>query len=392
MESQRPQCILIADDLAGASDTGVQFVLRGLSCEVHTQSNSPFSLPAANVLAFNTDSRSDSAAVARGKIQEISAECSGVEPRVLLKKIDSTLRGNVGWEIAAMLEYFHREYAIVAPAVPAMQRIVRGGMLQWTDSFGTGNVEILKLLEQQGISPQAESISIPPSGRSVFASVLRASVANGAKVVIVDCECQDDLHSLVTAAGALTAKPLWVGAAGLGMALAESMESRAGPFLPPSTYSASSGPVVFCIGSTHSVTSLQCERLAANSNLFEMAPVPDNIESARAAVSEGRHLLLRIPRDPDARSSMNGFFAGVHGVHIGGVVMTGGDTGSAVCRALGSTSIWLRGEISAGFPWGNLCGGIWDGLPVGMKSGGFGDDRALLRSAEFFAGGRAGLR
>jgi D-threonate/D-erythronate kinase len=392
MEPQRPECILIADDLAGACDTGVQFVRRGLSCEVHTKSNSGFSLPAANVLAFNTDSRSDSAAVARGKIQEICGECSGAEPRVLLKKIDSTLRGNVGWEIAAMLECFRREYAIVAPAFPAMQRIVRGGMLQWTDCFGTGTVEILKLLEQQGIPPQAESISMPPSGRSDFASALRASVANGAKVVVVDCECQEDLHSLVTAAAALPAKPLWVGAAGLGMALAASWESRVSPSLATSTSSPSRGPVVFCIGSTHSVTSLQCEKLAANSNLFEVAPVPDNIESARAAVNEGRHLLLRIGRDPDAHLSINGFFAGVHGVHIGGVVMTGGDTGSIVCRALGATSIWLRGEISAGFPWGNLRGGIWDGLPVGMKSGGFGDDGALLRSAAFFAGGYEGLR
>ena len=258
--------------------------------------------------------------------------------------------------------------------------------------FRTGTVEIVKLLERQGISPPAQSISMPPSGRSDFASVLRASVANGAKVVIVDCECQDDLHSLVTAAAALPAKPLWVGAAGLGMALADEL-GEPGVALPrafnPST---SSGPVVFCIGSTHSVTSLQCEKLAANSNLFEVAPVPDNIESARAAVNEGRHLLLRICRDPDAHLSINGFFAGVHGVPIGGVVMTGGDTGSIVCRALGSTSIWLRGEISAGFPWGNLRGGIWDGLPVGMKSGGFGDEGALLRSAAFFAGGCEGRR
>ena len=83
-----PQCILIADDLAGACDTGVQFVLRGLSCDVQTISDSGFSFPSADVAAFNTDSRCDSAAVARDKIQKISNDCSGVEPRVLLKKID----------------------------------------------------------------------------------------------------------------------------------------------------------------------------------------------------------------------------------------------------------------------------------------------------------------
>jgi uncharacterized protein YgbK (DUF1537 family) len=385
-----PQCILIADDLAGACDTGVQFVLRGLSCDVQTISDSGFSFPSADVAAFNTDSRCDSAAVARDKIQKISNDCSGVEPRVLLKKIDSTLRGNVGWEIAAALECFRRDYAIVAPAVPAMQRIVRGGMLQWSDCSGSGSVEIRKLLEHQGISRKhTASISMRASDRSDFSSALGASVANGAKVVIVDCESQDDLHMLVADAIAFTPSTLWVGAAGLGMALANRVKRPVPPALRPST---PAGPVVFCIGSTHSVTSIQCEKLAANSNLFELAPVPDNIESARAAISEGRHLLLRIGRAPSVEPSITEFFAGLQGLPIGGLVMTGGDTASIVCRALGVRSIQLRAEISVGFPWGILRDGIWDGLPVGIKSGGFGDDHALLRSAEFFADRREGAR
>lgn len=390
MESRRPECLLIADDLAGACDTGVQFVLRGLSCEVQTKSNSGFCSAPADVLAFNTDSRCDSPAAARKKIQEISAECSATEPRVLLKKIDSTLRGNVGWEIAAMLEYFQREYAILAPAVPAMQRIVRGGILQWTDCFGAGTVEIVNLLEQQGISrKQTASIAVRASGRSDFASSVRASAANGARVVIVDCECEDDLHTLAAESSALAGNPLWVGAAGLGMALADQMKRSASPAGRPPT---PDGPVVFCIGSTHSVTWVQCEKLAANSNLFEIAPVPDNTEAALAAISQGRHLLLRIGRTPSDELSITGFLAGLQGISISGVVMTGGDTGTLICRATGATSIQLHGEISVGFPWGNLHGGIWDGSRVGVKSGGFGDDSALLRSAGFFSGRREGAQ
>jgi D-threonate/D-erythronate kinase len=390
VESRRPECILIADDLAGACDTGVQFVLRGLSCKVQTKSISGFGFASADVLAFNTDSRCDSPAAARAKIQEISAECYGTEPRVLLKKIDSTLRGNVGWEIAATLEYFQREYAILAPAVPAMKRIVRGGILQWTDCSGAGNVEIVNLLEQQGISRKhTASIAVRAFGRSDFASAVTSSVASGAKVVIVDCESEDDLHVLVAEASASAGKPLWVGAAGLGMALADRMKRPASRICRPTT---PDGPLVFCIGSTHSVTSAQCEKLAANSDLFEIAPVPDNIDAARAAISQGRHLFLKIGRTPSAELSITGFLAGMQGVRIGGVVMTGGDTGSLICRATGATSIQLCDEISVGFPWGSLHGGIWDGLPVGIKSGGFGDDNALLRSVEFFGGRREGAQ
>src|SRR6266404_4612940 len=148
-----PECILIADDVTGACDTGVQFVRHGLSSEVWLD---PTRVPStlAQVVVLNTDSRCDEVTAANAKIQQIAGLYSGIEPEIILKKIDSTLRGNVGQEIAATIRYFRRDCAIIAPAFPAMGRTVRNGILEWKDCSGGGSVDIRELLQQQGIPSQ----------------------------------------------------------------------------------------------------------------------------------------------------------------------------------------------------------------------------------------------
>ena len=66
------------------------------------------------------------------------------------------------------------------------------------------------------------------------------------------------------------------------------------------------------------------------------------------------------------------------------LVLSGGDTASLVCRALGVRRIELEDEIVAGIPWGYLSGGAFDGRRVATKSGGFGAPHALIQVADFF--------
>jgi D-threonate/D-erythronate kinase len=63
---------------------------------------------------------------------------------------------------------------------------------------------------------------------------------------------------------------------------------------------------------------------------------------------------------------------------VGGLVLTGGDVATAVTTALGTTALWLRGEVSSGIPCGRLEGGGLHGSPVATKAGSFGDDNTLL--------------
>src|SRR5207244_2052723 len=67
---------------------------------------------------------------------------------------------------------------------------------------------------------------------------------------------------------------------------------------------------------------------------------------------------------------------------VTGLVLTGGDTAAAVCRALGAECLELGGEVLPGMPTGTLLGGRRPGLRIVTKSGGFGPPDALVRAVE----------
>jgi uncharacterized protein YgbK (DUF1537 family) len=107
MRSNRDvRCVLIADDLTGACDAGVQFVNRGLSCECRWEWPCSQNSQLPEVIACSTDSRGDSAEIAVAKIASLAANLSSVAPQIIFKKIDSTFRGHVATEIKTCMELF----------------------------------------------------------------------------------------------------------------------------------------------------------------------------------------------------------------------------------------------------------------------------------------------
>jgi D-threonate/D-erythronate kinase len=379
-----PECILIADDVTGACDTGVQFARHGLSSTVWLD---PTRVPRtlAQVVALNTDSRCDEGTAAKAKIQQIASLYSDIKPGIILKKIDSTLRGNVGQEILATMKYFRRDCAIIAPAFPAMGRTVRNGILEWKDCSGAGSVDIGELLQQQGI-PSQRIVMIGVSTQDAAGEALLGNMnANPGMFIVTDCTEQKDLGILVSRAYHLRQRLLWVGAAGLGMALARKLGSSTPKQSATLSKDAS---VLFLIGSTHPVTQNQRDVFVKDSAGIEIVAEPGTLAIARRAIQEKRRLLVTIEREHTTSHSLDAFLNGLKDLAVAGMLFTGGDTAMLVCNCLGAYAIRLVDEIAPGIPWGNLCGGSFDGLPVATKAGGFGDRDALLRCEEFFGSGR----
>jgi uncharacterized protein YgbK (DUF1537 family) len=198
-------------------------------------------------------------------------------------------------------------------------------------------------------------------------------LASGARLISVDAGSDADLNDIAatldgkcgadfslrtgTPAGAPAAgrRVLWAGSAGLASALARSL---AEVVELPSI--AASGPILFCIGSDHAVTLEQQSTLLSNRSCA---------------------VVLRIPRgrmtDDEAR-------AHISAARPAALFVSGGDTASLVFRAIDARSIELHAEIVPGVPYGTLRGGMFDGLPVVTKSGGFGDRDTLVNVADFF--------
>src|SRR5918998_1843855 len=117
---------IIADDLTGAADTGVQLARAGYRTAVAFR-DAP--IPPAedlDAVALDTDSRAMPAGFAAKRVLEAARAVR--EARIVYKKLDSTLRGPVAAELAAALEATGRARAVVAPAFPSAGRTTVDGV------------------------------------------------------------------------------------------------------------------------------------------------------------------------------------------------------------------------------------------------------------------------
>ena len=359
-------CLLAADDLTGACDAAVHFAIRGLrpaTVLVARGTNGA----GARVLAVSTESRDLPPAEIHRALAAAAAEFAAESAALVFKKIDSTLRGNTGVDIAAALESFHCDAAIVCPAFPKMHRVVEGGFLKVTSAPEFAPVDVAGRLQLQSGLAYTHT---RPDG-------IAAILAEGARFVSVDAACDDDLDRIAAAILPPGRRILWAGSAGLAAALAD----RLGEVCAPSPSPARAGAALFCIGSDHPVTLTQQSWLLTERPCVLLDPHAATREQICAALARGKHVILRIARGLVSAEQVRERIAGVPAVAL---VLSGGDTASLVCRAAGVQRIELCDEIVPGVPRGILHGGEFDGVSVATKSGGFGPSDSLIRVADFF--------
>lgn len=365
-----PECLLLADDLTGACDAAVHFATR------HYRTVVSVSLDAgtehARALAISSDSRD----VDPARIPSLMSDAAALfdEPaRTLFKKIDSTLRGNTGVEIRAAMEAFGCDAAVITPAFPGMGRIVEADLLRLMDDHAFEPVGVSGWMRSQGLE-----------GCVAVRGEVADAISAGARFVSADAVCDADLDRIVADVLKLERRVLWAGSAGLAAAIA-----RALPFGNDScpVDRPRQGPVLFCVGSNHKVTVAQQEALVAGRLVRRVSTERATAECGMAecigaALRRGEHVLLHIPRGRVSTAQLRGLIVAAP---ASALLLSGGDTASLVCRAIGARQIELIDEIVTGLPRGILRGGDLDGIAVATKSGGFGHPDALIQVAEFFA-------
>ncbi len=382
------ECLLIADDLTGACDAAVQFTARGRSVAVALEwgagAPNPGVYPGVylevypEVLAVSTESRGLSVEDSRRAIMDMALRLADTKARILFKKIDSTLRGNAGAEIAATVSAFGCDAAVITPAFPAMKRIVADGWLRVADRVADRvdapaefePVEIGAYFQAQGLA----------SHRHVRAGGVAIAIGGGIRSVSVDAVCDADLDAVVETMMELKIRILWAGSAGLAAALARSISAGREKVARPANRV---GPVLFCIGSTHPATLAQQRRLLAERPVCALSAEAAAPAEIADALRDGRSVMLEIPRGRIPEQRIAELLRGA-GEVVGALALSGGDTASHVCRALRAQAIELHDEVEAGTPRGTLRGGVFDGAAVATKSGAFGDSGALIAITDFF--------
>ncbi|MGH9584695.1 MAG: four-carbon acid sugar kinase family protein [Bryobacteraceae bacterium] len=362
-------CALIADDLTGACDAAIPFTLRGASSIVYLTPD--FKCASGHdVAAISTESRElDISAIDR-RIRDAASRLAAFDPEIIFKKIDSTLRGNVGAEIAAALEAFDCEFAIVTPAFPQMGRTIRDGLLHIEGDAGWRPIDIAERLRTQGLGDCVHIASHAVAG----------AIERGHRFISVETLCDDDLKAIALETFRFGRRVLYAGSAGLAAAVAETFFDNP---KQASFYEPTSLPCIFCVGSDHPVMIAQLAALACERSTQCFAAGSTQPPLLAACLQAGHHAILAISRTETHCGAIRDLLKPAR-KFAGAILISGGDTASVACKALGAEAIELEGEIVTGLPWGRLQGGLLEGLPIATKSGGFGASDALIKVADFF--------
>lgn len=174
---------MIADDLTGGGDIGIQFADKGLQVTLSIDVDEIKDIPMeTEVWVINTNSRSESPKSAVKKVTKAVAYLKEWNAQFHYKKIDSTLRGNLGVELEAYIDALGIEKLPFCAAFPDMGRITKD-----TVHFVNGQ----KISE----SPYSRDIKSPVT-ESNIRKLLAAQTEKSEKIEVEDAVTNEDLEIL----------------------------------------------------------------------------------------------------------------------------------------------------------------------------------------------------
>lgn len=371
---------IVADDLTGALDAAAPFARCGALTRVAISSErlgavlSGHALP--EVLAINTESRHLPPEQGASRVGRALETVQRLAPRVLIKKIDSTLRGNVVAECLAARQACGRAL-LIAPAVPEQGRIVRHGQV-----YVNGEPLAASDYGQDARSaPPVESLPRVFARHGVLVSALPKASDIDSEDCLVDASHRQDLDAIALRLLETPSRWVAVGAAGLAEAIAclcFSAQPVAVKRVPP---------ILFAIGSRCAQAQRQIEQLRLSTTQLTVRYAMEDTGTVGTGQSSGANMLIIPEREPSTRHTAEQVAQCMAeqvvahleqaGDHVPLLFLTGGDTAMAIVQRLGVDQIEVAGEWAPGVVWGWLDGR--HDRPVITKAGGFGDDTLLVR-------------
>lgn len=385
--------LVVADDLTGANDTGVQFAQAGWASTLRLGRSASVSEVASGAVAVSTDSRalapSEAARVTRDAIDREGLE----DIDHLYLKVDSTMRGSVAGQLAGALAARRRvrddSFVVLCPAYPAMGRAVEDGLLlvhgEPVSQSPAGRDPVTPVREDALVDlvPGASVVDLADTPAAT-AQAWRA-VAGVADVLVVDARTDEDLERVAEVVVELGAAVVPAGSAGLAAPLARLW----GPAVDrePADSPSVRRPLVL-VSSHHTTAHEQVESLAEARLDVEVVSteVEDLLDGTTGPAPDGAGPVVLVSPRERAESAGGARLAAALGARAGvwladggfdAVVLVGGDGAEALLHAVEAHGIAIRGRLLEGVPQGRLAGGPLDGLPVATKAGGFGHRSTL---------------
>lgn len=391
-----PQCVVIADDLTGGNATGV--LLKKMNYQAYTVMNTESmdlqALEDCDCVIYPTDSRGVAPEVAYERVYNICSLLKDDAVKVYSNRIDSTLRGNLGSETDAMLDCLGEDYIAIDPKTPV--KVSEPAVLfQEQSKYKTASILMKDLMH----------------GKHFLADVMKAHVAEGCRILVVDCVTQEDLDLIADAA--ITSK-LKIVAVDPGVFTATLSRKLITP-----TQKKEKNRILAVVGSVNPNTKAQMEELWLSQRIHNVfvktRELLESEEQRSAEIQRVIHEILevshlntvstvtgdgiypenRIDFQPymekyhcsmdDVTDKINSAFAEIaYGIfqaqpEYKGLYTSGGDVTVAVCKRFQTAGLSLSDEVLPLAAYGQFLTGPFAGIHIITKGGSQGERDAINR-------------
>lgn len=443
------QISVIADDLTGSNDCAAQFALY-----VDTK----VFLPAKNIkltkittAVFDTESRDIDKNQAYKNVFNIAKIIKTErfknkndklcqKSSLIYKKIDSTVRGNIGSELQAAIDAIDPEITVFAPAFPQSGRttekgyqLLNGIKLEDTELKNIPKSPITTSFIPEIIKKQSDiktAVICIEDIKKGCDHIYKKAVSlknNGIQVIVCDIKDKDDLKA-VASAFLHFATPLFVGSAGLADAIAsllfikkEKNDSQRKYYLN------NPSKILLLAGSISAITRTQCNELLnefhqnqkIRTQLIRINP-EDFLTKTKTELSRIINLVNNtintLPADKKLITLITGaldendvtkakecgqklnieFFnvgermAELMGSLMAGLahsfdafIMTGGDTAIHACKEVEVDSFKVLGEIEKGIPLCLIDSGVPENKMLITKAGALGTPQVFTKTISY---------
>lgn len=372
-----PVLLIITDDLTGANDTGVQFARQGISTIVSIHHEIPLTIFAEDcqVLVVNIESRHVAPDDASARVFKVAQYGVALDIPHFYKKTDSTLRGNIGSELAALLAATNEQALFFAPAYPKLHRTTEcgaqlvAGVLLGQTSFAGDLLNPVNEAFVATILARQTDVQI----RLFAGEVVENSMPT---IYVMNAASDDDLRSHARWLQEKKLIKLLAGSAGWAEFLPEVLHFKSSPVPTPVL----SAPMLIVNGSLHENSLRQIAYAAQHGMPVIDFQADDAVRQICEKINATGHVILTTsPTLPCAQAAEN------LAVNVGQIlaqtqiktlIVFGGDTLMAIANELDWKAFRPRAEIFTGVPIVEIC--EQENVLLVTKAGGFGEEDLLI--------------
>jgi uncharacterized protein YgbK (DUF1537 family) len=418
---------IVADDLTGANATGVLLTKQGFTSATVIQTEEIIDADDLDALCIDTDSRYADDGFIIDKVTKAMKHFDAWGAKVICKRIDSTIRGNIGLEIDTVLQEMGEDsVAIVVGAFPDSGRISSGGYLlvngipveetdvardplkPITESYIPGIIGKQSKLEVGYVG-----LDMVLDGSRQIKAAIKEQISIGKRIIVIDAVTDDQIETIAYALAKITDVDLVpVDPGPLTAAYATAYFNQ---LVAPKK-------IIVTVGSVTSLARRQlrylqekmgakpvyvdAEKLAVFSDwqaevdhaTKEALERMDNqdvlvvttkvemgnlVDLTSLAAKQGTTQSQLAKKITDGLATITRNVMEATHYEIQGCYTSGGDVTASLCAVTNATGIKLADEVFPLTAFGTLMGGDFADQPIITKGGLIGDDKAIYACVKY---------